>query len=179
MKETEQLFSGKEVAQIVGIEPNVLTAWALRGIVTPEKTELVTLRRKNFRYSFDNIMELCIIKRMSDSLSIKYEMLEILSKEAFGPFKKKFFFEKMLLMEDPCLIVVAKNAEGSSSTGVQPDISLGDGRNGIKLEVKLSSWRPEFVNDILNSDIALIVNIKRIRNQLWSKISKKHDPNAQ
>lgn len=169
VEEVENNFTGKQAAQLVGLHPSVLTAWAMRGIITPRETQVITARRKNFKYSFNNIIELIIIKRLSECLSIKYDLLSTLSKELFGPNKKFELLEKLLALKEPCLLIMAKTGENISSMTSQPDILLGDEGNRVALEVKMSSWRPEFVNEILKSDLALIVNIDQIREQIISR----------
>ena len=168
--EEEDIFTGKQVAHFVGLHPSVLTAWAMRGIITPYETQIITARRKIFKYSFNNIIEIAVIKRLSECLSIKYDLLSTLSKELFGPNKKFALLETLFTLEKPCLIIMAKTGQAMSKMNSQPDILLGREGNKVALEVKMSSWHPDFVYEILKSDLALIVNIDQIRDQINDKL---------
>lgn len=75
-----------EAAKIVGLSnPNLISVWINRGFVKPDQVSVLSDKKKIFKFSFQNLIELRLLIELNETFALGYKLSSRILLEAFGP----------------------------------------------------------------------------------------------
>lgn len=158
-------------AKIIGLtNPNLVSVWVGREFLKPDKIEPAGGTKKQFLFSFTNLVEMALLKELNEAFSLEYLHGSLILNEAFGPGRKRL---AQIIREGKGYLLIGKTYEFASNPRIRLDITYKENKlmkYNVGLEVKLAINKLE-INEIARySEYILIINLEKIIKRLLNRI---------
>lgn len=163
----ETLYTGTKAGAIVGLDPGIITAWVLRKIIKPAVVESLTERKTVFKYDLHNLIELAILKHLSEYLRIRLDIPKFLPKNLF----KDSDLLNYSLLANQCYIVILVSENKEYDAAIHEPPKPNEKRiKPYKIEAKILKTLDQITKEIKSSTSALIINSQSLFFKIIQKI---------
>ena len=163
----DKTIDRRAAAKILGLEnSNHIAVWIGRKYLVPAQIDPAGGTRRQFRFSFVNVVEMAILRELNDSFHLEYSLGSRILGELFGPSGERL---TSVIQDGKGIIVIAKNYRSTKKPLSRPDITS----NECKILKKDDDFEVKFLKNSLNigeiaenSDYTMTINLKKVIERL-------------
>ncbi len=157
----------RAAARILGLEnSNHIAVWIGRKYLVPAQIDPAGGARRQFRFSFVNMVEMAILKELNYSFNVEYSLGSRILGELFGPSGERL---NSIIQDGKGIIVIAKKYRSTKKPLSRPDITSNECdilRKDEDFEVKFLKNSLNIGEIAENSDYIMIINLKKVIERL-------------